>query len=58
MTSHKPSEPSPTDFGNAAKTSQQAGIADESAAYEQAGEQDGGEADKATPTEESSAHPS
>ena len=54
MTSHKPSEPSPNDFKETANASQEAGIADESAAYEQAGEQ----ADKGTPTEESSAHPS
>lgn len=41
MSDHKPSEPSPSDFKEAAQRSQDAGIADESAAYENAIEKDG-----------------
>ena len=36
MTDHKPSNPSPDDFSEAAQKSLDAGIADESAAYEKA----------------------
>jgi hypothetical protein len=36
MTDHKPSNPSPDDFLEAAQKSLDAGIADESAAYEKA----------------------
>ena len=36
MSDHKPSEPSPNDFKEAADKSQDAGIADESAAYTKA----------------------
>jgi hypothetical protein len=36
MTDHKPSNPSPDDFSEAAEKSLDAGIADESAAYEKA----------------------
>jgi hypothetical protein len=36
MTDHKPSNPSPDDFSEAAQKSLDAGIADESAAYENA----------------------
>ena len=36
MTDHKPSNPSPGDFSEAAQKSLDAGIADESAAYEKA----------------------
>jgi hypothetical protein len=36
MTDHKPSNPSPNDFSEAAQKSLDAGIADESAAYEKA----------------------
>lgn len=37
MTDHKPSNPSTDGFKDAAERSQEAGIADESAAYENAG---------------------
>jgi len=43
MTDHKPSNPSPDNFSEAAQKSLDAGIADESAAYEQA--MDSGDAD-------------
>ena len=43
MTDHKPSNPSPGNFSEAAQKSLDAGIADESAAYEQA--MDSGDAD-------------
>jgi len=43
MTGHKPSNPSPDNFSEAAQKSLDAGIADESAAYEQA--MDSGDAD-------------
>lgn len=36
MTDHKPSEPSPSGFKESAQRSEDAGIADESAAYENA----------------------
>jgi len=54
MANHKPSEPSPADFRETAHAGQEAGIADETAAYDTASEGK----DKPTPTEESSGHPS
>ena len=59
MTSRKPSEPSPSDFMETAAKSREAGIADETAAYDQQPAigrpetNEGGDA-----SEESSAHPS
>ena len=52
MSEHKPSEPSPNDFGNVADKSGQAGIADEGAAYTKAIEKEEGAAS------EPEAHPS
>ena len=54
MTDHKPSEPSPQDFKETAERSQEAGIADESAAYAEAAATDQDDQAKS----ESSAHPS
>ncbi|WP_260599935.1 hypothetical protein [Sphingomonas endolithica] len=51
MADHKPSEPTPNDFKDIADKSQQAGIADEGAAYTKAIEKDEAE-------EASEAHPS
>ncbi|WP_181814857.1 hypothetical protein [Sphingomonas aracearum] len=50
MTDHKPSEPTPADFKESAQRSEDANIADESAAYENASEKPA--------QEESEAHPS
>ena len=50
MTDHKPSEPNPTDFKEAADRSEDAGIADEGAAYTKAIDE--------TDAEEPEAHPS
>lgn len=41
MPDHKPSEPGTSDFKEAAQRSEDAGIADESAAYDNAIEKDG-----------------
>jgi hypothetical protein len=50
MTDHKPSEPSPNDFKETADKSQEAGIADEGAAYTKAIEKDEAEASEAHPS--------
>jgi hypothetical protein len=50
MTDHKPSEPSPNDFKETADKSQEAGIADEGAAYTKAIENDEAEASEAHPS--------
>ena len=56
MADHKPEEPKPSDFKEAAQRSQEAGIADESAAYQNVAQ---GEADQPEGSEgESEAHPS
>jgi hypothetical protein len=52
MSEHKPSEPTPSDFGNVADKSEQAGIADEGAAYTKAIDKEEGTAS------ETEAHPS
>jgi hypothetical protein len=52
MSDHKPSEPTPDDFKEAAEKSEQSGIADEGAAYTNAIEKTEGEAS------EPEAHPS
>ncbi|OWK32367.1 hypothetical protein [Sphingomonas mucosissima] len=44
MADHKPEEPKPSDFQEAAQRSQDAGIADESAAYQNAAEKSDEEA--------------
>lgn len=53
MSDHKPSEPGPQDFKEAAQRSQDAGIADEGAAYSNAASVEEDEA-----TSEPSGHPS
>jgi hypothetical protein len=54
MSDHKPSEPKPSDFKEAAKRSQDAGIADEAAAYQNASQPtESGDDEK-----ESEGHPS
>jgi hypothetical protein len=55
MTDHKPDEPKPSDFKETAQRSQEAGIADESAAYQNA--TPAADADQ-KPEDESEAHPS
>lgn len=56
MADHKPEEPKPSDFKEAAQRSQNAGIADESAAYQNAAK---GQTDQSEGSEgESEAHPS
>lgn len=46
MADHKPEEPKPSDFRESAKRSQDAGIADESAAYQNAANTSGDETTK------------
>lgn len=53
MPDHKPDEPKPSDFKESAQRSQDAGIADESAAYQNASRKEQGAAEQ-----ESEAHPS
>lgn len=54
MSDHKPNEPKPSDFKEAAERSQDANIADESAAYQKAG----GPAARGGGEEEAEGHPS
>lgn len=54
MSDHNPSEPKPSDFKETAQRSQDANIADESAAYENASQPTEGGADET----ESEGHPS
>ncbi len=54
MSDHKPSEPKPSDFKEAAERSQEANIADESAAYQNASQPTEGGSDE----KESEGHPS
>lgn len=54
MSGHKPSEPKPSDFKEAAQRSQEANIADESAAYQNAPSPTEGGVDET----ESEGHPS
>lgn len=58
MADHKPEEPKPGDFQEAAKRSQDAGIADESAAYQNAAQQSGDSAASGAAEGEAEAHPS
>lgn len=53
MSNHKPSEPKPSDFKETAQRSQDANIADESAAYQNASPTEDGAEEK-----DSEAHPS
>jgi hypothetical protein len=54
MSDHKPSEPKPSDFKETAQRSQDANIADESAAYQNASQPTEGGSDET----ESEGHPS
>jgi len=62
MADHKPNEPKPSDFKEAAQRSQDAGIADESAAYQNAAsssdDQPGTPANDRAGESEAEAHPS